>query len=117
MHTYTPDIQGQDQSHIYTMLRLHKSHRYINTVEGTYIPNAHTHTHTNYDKYIDTCSTDTQGQRYTGYTRRRSLRYLTFRSFRSMGTAAMQQIWLYALGHCVGFGYALWATARNEAIL
>ncbi len=25
-------------------------------------------------------------------------------------------IWLYAMGHCGGFGYALWATARNEAV-
>jgi hypothetical protein len=26
------------------------------------------------------------------------------------------RIWFYAMGHCVGFGYALWANAWNEAI-
>jgi hypothetical protein len=27
-----------------------------------------------------------------------------------------QQIWLCAMGHCGGFGSALWAAAQNEAI-
>jgi hypothetical protein len=28
----------------------------------------------------------------------------------------LRRIWFYAMGHCGGFGYALWATARNEAV-
>jgi hypothetical protein len=28
----------------------------------------------------------------------------------------LRQIWFYAMGHCDGFGYALLATARNEAV-
>ncbi len=34
----------------------------------------------------------------------------------AMRYGPLQQIWLYAMGHCGGFGYALWATARNEAV-
>jgi hypothetical protein len=26
------------------------------------------------------------------------------------------RIWLYAMDHYGGFGYVLWATARNEAV-
>jgi hypothetical protein len=28
----------------------------------------------------------------------------------------LRRIFFYAKGHCGGFGYALWATARNKAV-
>jgi hypothetical protein len=28
----------------------------------------------------------------------------------------LQQIWLYAMGHCGKFGYVLWATAADLAM-
>ena len=34
----------------------------------------------------------------------------------AMRYGPLRRIWLTAMGHCSGFGYALWATAGNEAV-